>query len=136
MLPYSSKIQHRSVTKNFNSKEVGMLYRILQISFFLAAVAIFTAASSQKALATDIDTKIAASFAAKYDICSKKIKKAKLGLAWNIKAGVAKERADDLNKERLLEQGYIKSFEKEKKKIKRNWNLKRCKKFVNEHLDA
>jgi hypothetical protein len=85
--------------------------------------------------ATDLDTKIAASFAAKYDICAKKVKNADVGLAWKIKAGVAKERADDLNKDRLLERGYIKTFEKEKKKIKRNWSLKRCKKFINERLD-
>jgi ribosomal protein S8 len=94
----------------------------------------FAVFANSFANAADLDTKIAASFAAKYDICSKKIKNADSGFGWKIKAGIAKEKADEINLERLLEQGYIKSFEKEKKKIKRNWNVKRCKKFVNQHI--
>jgi hypothetical protein len=95
---------------------------------------LLTVFANSFANAADLDTKIAASFAAKYDICSKKLKKADLGLGWKIKAGIAKEKADEINRERLLERGYIKSFEKEKNKIKRNWNVKRCKKFVNQHI--
>jgi hypothetical protein len=102
----------------------------MKIIYFIL-IAMFT---SSFANAVDLDTKIAASFAAKYDICSKKIKNSGAGLGWKIKAGIAKEKADEINRERLLERGYIKSFEKEKKKIKRNWNVKRCKKFVNQHI--
>jgi hypothetical protein len=85
--------------------------------------------------ATSLDTKIAASFAAKYEVCGYKLKDAKFGSGYRIKAKVSRDRASDMSRERLFEKGYVKTLEKEKKKIWRNWSKQRCKKFIDERLD-
>jgi len=90
---------------------------------------------SSSALSTSLDTKIAASFAAKYEVCGNKLKDAKLGSGWRVKAKISHDRASEISKKRLFEKGYVKSLEKEKKKVRNNWSKKRCKKFINERLD-
>lgn len=90
---------------------------------------------STSAYSASLDTKIAASFAAKYEVCGNKLKDAKFGSGWRIKAKISRDRASDISKKRLFEKGYVKYLEKEKKKIRKNWSKKRCKKFINERLD-
>ncbi len=85
--------------------------------------------------ATDLDVKIAASFAAKYEVCGNKLKNAKIGSGWRIKAAISKERASDLSRKYLFEKGYVKHLEKEKKKIRNSWTRKRCKTYINDRLE-
>jgi len=85
--------------------------------------------------AAALDTKIAASFAAKYVVCGNKLKNAKIGSGWRIKAAISRERAKEINREYVLEKGYIKHLEKEKKKIRNNWGRARCKQYLNTRLE-
>lgn len=103
---------------------------ISKLTLLMLGLMLTTSASS-----TSLDTKIAASFAAKYEVCGNKLKDAKFGSGWRIKAKISHDRASEISKQRLFEKGYVKSLEKEKKKVRRNWTKKRCKKFLNERLN-
>lgn len=72
-----------------------------------------------------LDEKIAASFAAKYEVCSKKL--ADKGML--IRALKLKAKADEISRDKLGGGGYIEAIIKEKKKA---WliPIKKCKKFA------
>jgi hypothetical protein len=72
-----------------------------------------------------LDEKIAASFAAKYEVCALKLKDSN-----PLKAIKLKIKADEISRDKLFGGGYIKAFAKEKKKA---WLLskKRCRKLAN-----
>lgn len=72
-----------------------------------------------------LDEKIAASFAAKYEVCSKKL--ADKGML--IRALKLKAKADEISRDKLGGGGYIKALVKEKKTA---WliPIKKCKKFA------
>jgi len=74
--------------------------------------------------------KIAASFAAKYEVCSIKLKD-KAG--YKFKALGLKIKADQIHLDKLGKKGYIKALKKEKQLA---WliPLKKCKKIANTHL--
>lgn len=71
-----------------------------------------------------LDEKIAASFAAKYEVCALKLKDSNPFMAIKLKA-----KADEISREKLGGGGYIKAFIEEKKKA---WHLsnKKCRKLA------
>ncbi len=71
------------------------------------------------------DEKVAASFAAKYEVCTLKLKDTNPFMAIKLKA-----KADEISRDKLGGGGYIKAFAKEKKKA---WLLskERCRKLAN-----
>lgn len=71
-----------------------------------------------------LDEKIAASFAAKYDVCSKRLS----DKGMHIRAIKLKAEANRIGREKIGGGGYIKAFLKEKDKA---WliPIKKCKKF-------
>ncbi|WP_299808191.1 hypothetical protein [uncultured Shewanella sp.] len=73
----------------------------------------------------ELDEKIAASFAAKYEVCALKLKDTK---SYKLKALGLKIKADKIGKDKVSAD-YIKAFVKEKKKA---WTLplRKCKKFA------
>ncbi|RTR28539.1 hypothetical protein [Shewanella atlantica] len=72
------------------------------------------------------DEKVAASFAAKYQVCALKLKDTP---GYRLKALGLKAKSDEIGRDKLGGGGYIKAFQKEKKKA---WLLskKECKKFA------
>lgn len=72
------------------------------------------------------DEKVAASFAAKYQVCALKLKDTP---GYRLKALGLKTKSDEIGRDKLGGGGYIKAFQKEKKKA---WLLskKECKKFA------
>lgn len=66
-----------------------------------------------------LDEKIAASFAAKYEVCALKLKDSNPFLAITLKA-----KADSISRDKLGGGGYIEAYAKEKKKA---WLLKKKK---------
>lgn len=71
------------------------------------------------------DDKIAASYAAKYEICSKRLKHRK---DYFFKSLGMKAEADRINKKHLGKKGYLKALIKEQEKA-RNMPLRKCKKI-------
>lgn len=71
------------------------------------------------------DEKVAASFAAKYEVCALKLKDSNPLMAINLKIN-----ADKISKDKIGGGGYIKAYKKEKKKA---WflNKKKCRKLAN-----
>lgn len=71
--------------------------------------------------------KIAASFAAKYEICALKLKDFP---KYKFKALGLKIKADKIHKNNLFKKGYLKALKKEKKNT---WliSIKKCKKLAN-----
>lgn len=71
-----------------------------------------------------LDEKIAASFAAKYEVCALKLKDSNPFMAITLKA-----KADEISRDKLGGGGYIKAFAKEKKKA---WLLskEKCREFA------
>ncbi len=86
-------------------------------------IAIFAVVSAQ----AGFDEKVAASYAAKYEVCSKRLKKVD---GYRLKAMGLQIKADKIHKEKLLNGGYLKALSKEKK---RAWlmPLRKCKKIAN-----
>ena len=74
-----------------------------------------------------LDEKIAASFAAKYEVCALKLKDVD---GYRLKALGLKIKADEISRDKLGGGGYIKAFTKEKKKA---WLIPKhqCKKLAN-----
>lgn len=74
------------------------------------------------------DEKIAASFAAKYEVCALKLSKTN---GYKFKAIALKAEADDIHRKKLGGGGYLQALEKEKKKA---WTLplSKCKKIAND----
>lgn len=72
------------------------------------------------------DEKVAASFAAKYQVCALKLKDTK---GYRFKAIALKAKSDEISRDKLGGGGYIKAFQKEKKKA---WLLsaKKCKRLA------
>jgi len=72
------------------------------------------------------DEKVAASFAAKYQVCALKLKDTP---GYRLKALGLKAKSDEIGRDKLGGGGYIEAFQKEKKKA---WLLskKECKKFA------
>jgi hypothetical protein len=70
------------------------------------------------------DEKVAASFSAKYEVCALKLKDTNPFMAIKLKA-----KADEISRDKLGGGGYIKAFQKEKKKA---WLLskKKCTKLA------
>lgn len=70
--------------------------------------------------------KIAASFAAKYEVCALKLKDTQ---NYKLKAIGLKIKADKIHKDKLFNEGYLKALKKEKKSA---WfiSLKKCKKIA------
>ena len=79
-----------------------------------------------KALA-GLDERIAASFAAKYQVCAFKLKDTP---GYRLKALGLKAKSDEIGRDKIGGGGYIETFVTEKKKA---WalSLKKCKKFAN-----
>lgn len=74
-----------------------------------------------------LDEKIAASFAAKYQVCALKLKNTN---GYRLKSVRLKAKSDEINREQLGDGGYLKAFLKEKSKAR--WlSLKKCKKLAN-----
>jgi len=73
-----------------------------------------------------VDEKIAASFAAKYEVCALKLKDVD---GYKLKALGLKVKADEISRDKIGGGGYIEAFMKEKKKA---WLLskRKCKKFA------
>lgn len=96
---------------------------IVPTSVWLVGGAMFglTVASDAHA---GFDEKVAASFAAKYEVCALKLKDSNPIMAITLKA-----KADEISRKKLGGGGYIKAFKKEKKKA---WLIdkKRCRKFA------
>lgn len=86
----------------------------------LIAIAVFTSYSAN----AGFDEKVAASFAAKYEVCALKLKDSNPLMAINLKVN-----ADRISKDKLGGGGYIKAYKKEKKKA---WllNKKKCRKLA------
>jgi N-methylhydantoinase B/oxoprolinase/acetone carboxylase alpha subunit len=72
----------------------------------------------------NFDTKVAASFAAKYEVCALKLKDSNPLIALKLKA-----KADEVSREKIGGGGYVEAYVKEKKKA---WLLsnKKCKKLA------
>ncbi len=94
----------------------------------------FLSASISSSYATDLDVMIAASFAAKFEYCGNQLKDADVGPGWKIKVAVARERGKEIGSEHVKKNGYIKQVIKEKTKIRRDWDLNRCKRFLDDSL--
>lgn len=91
-------------------------------------IAVATMLISSTLLSTNahagFDEKVAASFAAKYEVCALKLKDSNPFMAITLKA-----KADEISRDKLGGGGYIKAYAKEKKKA---WLIskKKCKKFA------
>ncbi len=98
-----------------------------QIKNGLSAIAVASVLSLgfSSVVHAGLDEKIAASFAAKYEVCSKKL--ADKGML--IRALKLKAKADEISRDKLGGGGYIEAIIKEKKKA---WliPIKKCKKFA------
>jgi len=72
------------------------------------------------------DEKVAASFAAKYEVCALKLKGVD---GYKLKALGLKIKADEISRDKLGGGGYIKAFKKEKKKA---WLIskRKCKRLA------
>lgn len=90
----------------------------------LLAIFLLTAASPAYA---GLDDKIAASFAAKYEICSNRLKHRK---GYFLRSLAMRAESDRINRKHLGERGYLKALKKEKKKA-RDMPLRKCKKISN-----
>lgn len=75
-----------------------------------------------------LDEKIAASFAAKYEVCALKLKNVS---GYKFKAIALKAEADEIHRKKLGGGGYLHALEKEKKKA---WSLSphKCRKIAND----
>ena len=71
--------------------------------------------------------KIAASYAAKYEVCALKLKDTN---NYKLKALGLKIKADEIHRDKLFKEGYLKAYKKEKKSA---WllSLEKCKKLAN-----
>jgi len=94
---------------------------IIGTLLMLSATAVF----SNNAVA-GLDERIAASFAAKYQVCAFKLKDTS---GYRLKAIGLKAKSDQIGRDKVGGGGYIETFLKEKKKA---WllPLKKCKKFA------
>ena len=97
-----------------------------QVKLIIFAILIFMMASFSNFAEAGLDEKIAASFAAKYQVCSLKLKDTP---KYRIKAVQLKAKSDEIGREKIGN-GYVKAFKKEKRKA---WALSpsKCKKLAN-----
>ena len=99
-----------------------------KLAFVMNMLFVFsmTGILDNKALA-GLDERIAASFAAKYQVCAFKLKDTP---GYRLKALGLKAKSDEIGRDKIGGGGYIDTFVAEKKKA---WalSLKKCKKFAN-----
>nr|WP_019441769.1 hypothetical protein [Moritella marina] len=89
-------------------------------------IVVSVASAFSSTASAGFDEKIAASFAAKYQVCALKLKDTP---GYRLKALGLKAKSDEIGRDKIGGGDYIESFIKEKKKA---WtlSLKKCKKFA------
>ena len=94
--------------------------KVMLVTPLLVVIGMFYSLESN----AGFDEKVAASFAAKYEVCALKLKDSNPFLAIKLKV-----KADEISRDKLGGGGYIKAYAKEKKKA---WLLsaKKCKKLA------
>jgi len=92
----------------------------------VSAIVVFSIVVFSNRAVAGLDTRIAASFAAKYQVCALKLKDT---LGYRFKALGLKAKSDQIGRDKIGGGGYIETFLAEKKKA---WALplKKCKKFA------